>query len=418
MRLRTLLRLVLVIIVALPLLVRSNLAPANQDEQVRTYTRSIEFDYVSWILDALWMKVSQGVLGAGRYLPVASQHSLVLEYLTLVKQQSQTEDQISSIYTDPGVRSPEIKSASLRTDLRSIQTRLNQIGPLAESILQSQVSQILARDSLSAGGEILPPVWYHVSSLPLALIVSPRDQIRSDVDVSLLPDLSLSQVIDLENQVSRARNVSALVVPVGGIGIYPTMVMRTDDLTWLSSVISHEWTHNYLTLRPLGLSYDASPELRTMNETTASIIGSEVGAQLISTFYPELAPKLPAPIKTGIQTVALIASAPTGFNFRAEMRLTRAQVDALLAQGKIDAAENYMEAQRRVFFANGYPIRKLNQAYFAFYGAYADQPGGAAGEDPVGPAVRLLRQKSPSLAAFLNRISWMTSLSQLQQADR
>jgi hypothetical protein len=73
--------------------------------------------------------------------------------------------------------------------------------------------------------------------------------------------------------------------------------------------------------------------------------------------------------------------------------------------------------QRRIFFwENGYHIRKLNQAYFAFHGAYADEPGGAAGEDPVGAAVRALRAQSPSLAAFLNRISWMTSFEQLQRA--
>jgi hypothetical protein len=75
-----------------------------------------------------------------------------------------------------------------------------------------------------------------------------------------------------------------------------------------------------------------------------------------------------------------------------------------------------MEARRQVFWAHGFPIRKLNQAYFAFYGAYADIPGGPAGEDPVGPAVRLLREQSPSLATFINRISWMTSFGALQQA--
>ncbi|MEJ2709259.1 MAG: hypothetical protein P8074_16740 [Anaerolineales bacterium] len=73
--------------------------------------------------------------------------------------------------------------------------------------------------------------------------------------------------------------------------------------------------------------------------------------------------------------------------------------------------------QRRIFFwEHGYHIRKLNQAYFAFYGAYADQPGGAAGEDPVGAAVRDLRVQSPNLSDFLNRISWMWKFQQLQQA--
>jgi hypothetical protein len=75
-----------------------------------------------------------------------------------------------------------------------------------------------------------------------------------------------------------------------------------------------------------------------------------------------------------------------------------------------------MEQRRQLFWDNGYPIRKLNQAYFAFYGAYADIPGGAAGEDPVGPAVRQLRAQSDSLGAFLRRIAQMTSFRQLQEA--
>jgi hypothetical protein len=100
------------------------------------------------------------------------------------------------------------------------------------------------------------------------------------------------------------------------------------------------------------------------------------------------------------------------------MNETRTTTDALLADGKIDEAEAYMETRRQVFWENGYLIRKLNQAYFAFYGAYADQPGGAAGatEDPIGNAVRELRAQSSSLSEFLNRISWMWSFEQLQSA--
>ncbi|HEX9012046.1 MAG TPA: hypothetical protein VF813_00970, partial [Anaerolineaceae bacterium] len=242
----------------------------------------------------------------------------------------------------------------------------------------------------------------------------PRDAIRTDQDISLLPDLTIEQMTALEAEVSRRLNVSALVVPVGGIGIYPTMVMQSDDLNWLSTVISHEWTHNYLTLRPLGLNYDSSPDLRTMNETAASITGNEVGAGVMAEYYPALVPQAeaqnPAPSPGGVQKPA--------FNFREEMHATRVKVDRLLKEGKIEAAEAYMNARRSVFFAHGYQIRRLNQAYFAFYGAYEDIPGGAAGEDPVGPAVRALRQKSGSLANFLNRISWMTSFTQLQEAVR
>jgi hypothetical protein len=98
------------------------------------------------------------------------------------------------------------------------------------------------------------------------------------------------------------------------------------------------------------------------------------------------------------------------------MHTTRVTVDGLLARGLIERAERFMEYQREYFWKNGYQVRKLNQAYFAFYGAYADQPGGAAGEDPVGPAVRSLRERSQGLADFLKRISGMTSYDQLAQA--
>jgi hypothetical protein len=94
------------------------------------------------------------------------------------------------------------------------------------------------------------------------------------------------------------------------------------------------------------------------------------------------------------------------------MAATRVQVDALLADGKIDEAEAYMEARRERFVAEGYNIRRLNQAYFAFYGAYADA-GGATGEDPVGPAVLGVRAKAGSLASFMHQISGVTSVEEL-----
>jgi hypothetical protein len=97
------------------------------------------------------------------------------------------------------------------------------------------------------------------------------------------------------------------------------------------------------------------------------------------------------------------------------MHSTRVRVDELLALGKVDEAEQYMEEQRLMFWDHGYVIRKLNQAYFAFYGSYADVPVGPAGEDPVGAAVRELRAHSETLAEFLNRMAGLTSFDGLQE---
>jgi len=153
--------------------------------------------------------------------------------------------------------------------------------------------------------------------------------------------------------------------------------------------------------------YLADPQMRTMNETVASLVGQEIGPLVIARYYPELVPP------TLAVTPATAEPEPPAFDFSAEMAATRATVDRLLAAGKIDAAEAYMEQRRQVFVAHGYAIRKLNQAYFAFYGGYAAEPGGAAGTDPIGPLLRGLRAASPSLGAFLRDVGGVTSYDDL-----
>jgi hypothetical protein len=287
------------------------------------------------------------------------------------------------------------------------------LAPIVEAVLEDQLSAVIARLGLSLGGQPLPPVSYHVSPLPSSLIVSPREVIRQEANISLKVGLTTDQKEALEEKVDKALNVSSLVVAVGGIGVYPTMVMQTTDLNWLAEVVAHEWIHNFLSFRPLGINYATSGELRTMNETVAAIGGKELGRALIETYYPEFLPPPPQPLPPAPSAKP---PQPPPFDFRKEMHETRVRVDELLAQGRIEEAEAYMEERRIFFWENGYQIRKLNQAYFAFHGAYADEPIGAAGEDPIGAAVRKLRALSPSLAAFLNRISWMWSPQQLMEA--
>jgi hypothetical protein len=205
------------------------------------------------------------------------------------------------------------------------------------------------------------------------------------------------------------------------MALYPTMVMSTTDLPYLCDTVAHEWTHNYLTLRPLGMNYFTNGQLRTMNETVANVVGKEVGQELLRRYFPEYLPK-PTPVPSPSPTPgAKPAPTPTPetprFNYNKEMRITRVTTDALLKDGKIAEAEAYMETRRQVFLDNGYLIRRLNQAFFAFNGAYADsEGGGAAGADPVGPAVVQLRKQSASLADFLNKIALMTSFADLQKA--
>ena len=151
-----------------------------------------------------------------------------------------------------------------------------------------------------------------------------------------------------------------------------------------------------------------------MNETTANLAGKEIGAEVIRRFFPELVPPPPPPPEPASESDEPAQPPPPPiFDTRAELHETRVTVDALLAGGKIEEAELYMEERRVFLWDHGYYIRKLNQAYFAFYGAYADVPGGAAGEDPVGAAVRDLRAQSDTLIEFVSRMARLYRYEQL-----
>ena len=397
----------------------SNPSLTNPIEKVRAFTRQIEFNYISWMSKAAVIKIRAASVGVPYTLNRETQKEIVNENLHVTQLILEKEYQLARMYADPAVTDKELASESLRAELDEHYTRQSQLAPLAEAILQEQVTQILKELGFTAAGQPIPNVWYHSTPLPMALIVSPRDRIEQTANISVDTYLTVDQQAQLESNVDKGLNASSLVVNIGGVGVYPTMVQRTTDLNWTLSTIAHEWIHNYLTLRPLGLSYNETPELRTMNETTASIAGDEIGALVVERFYPERLVASPS----SLSLISAPSEHPTPgdlprppFDFRAQMHETRINVDALLAEGKVEEAEAYMEERRLIFLQNGYSLRKINQAYFAFNGAYADVPGGAAGEDPVGPAVRALREQSESLADFVKTISWMWKFEQLQKA--
>ncbi len=390
--------------------------PATTSDRAELYIRNQQFDFIGWTFSAIGAKLAQNSVDEQSYLSETERANVVRRYFKLRSQLEQVQGQIANKFSDPNVANPAGATADLRAQQIDLRTQMGTMQSLVEGVLQEQLSVILAEQGLTTLGQPLPPVAFHLTDLPYAFIISPRNAIRQDANLDISGDLPLDQQVTLEDNVSKSLNVSALVVPLGGIGTYPTMVGQSSDLPWIASVIAHEWTHNYLAFRPLGMNYSKSGELRTMNETTAEGVGSELGALLIQKYYPELAPP-PA----GFRNIVRRETAPPkqtqaapGFDFVAEMHDTRVTVDSLLAQGKIDGAETLMEARRRVMWDHGYQIRKLNQAYFAFYGAYASAGGGAAGSDPVGGAVKLLRRRSASIAEFVNTMATFSSFEELE----
>jgi hypothetical protein len=390
----------------------STLSAFNSRDRIRRFADPYTFDFLGWTLAAVVDEAAQWGLGSSRYLEPVNEIMVVREYLQLVELIQQKRAELENAYGDPDQVQSATEIARLTSELDELSMRLDGLRPLAEDILEGQVATVLEQLELGSEPFVFPPVAFQFARLPSSLIVSPRDVIRQDANISLRVDMSLEQVVALEQQVEEYENVSSLVVPVGGLGTYPTMILETTSLTWITEVIAHEWVHNYLSFRPLGFNYSTSPEIRTMNETTASLIGEAVGREVLKLYYPEL---LPPPEPAPAAPEASPAPVPV-FDFRAEMRATRLRVDELLAQGSVEAAESYMDERRLFFRENGYPLRRLNQAYFAFHGAYADEPGGAAGDDPVGEAVRTLWKQSASPAAFLQRMARMNSFDDLLEA--
>ena len=96
-------------------------------------------------------------------------------------------------------------------------------------------------------------------------------------------------------------------------------------------------------------------------------------------------------------------------NFTKFMRETRLETERLLAEGKIEEAEEYMRRRQWDLRLRGYYVRKLNQAYFAFRGRYADSP---ASISPVGEQMRELRSYMSDIGEFVRVISKVNNPSE------
>jgi hypothetical protein len=248
-----------------------------------------------------------------------------------------------------------------------------------------------------------PPVDFELTSPPRLLVRSPRDHIERLGDTLLKNGLSLRDIQSIEAHTDSADTVS-LVVSLGGIAAYPAIVRDDRSYDSLLETASHEWTHHYLAFFPLGEQWGKGGDAEALNETTANIAGREI-ANIIRRMHPIELPK-------GADGRAPAAPAPT-VDFNQEMQKLRKEVDALLAQGKVTEAEQTMEDRRQYLEAHGITIRKINQAYFAFYGTYADTPQST---NPIGPKIEKVWSLTNDVGAFLRVMRGVTSARDLDAA--
>jgi hypothetical protein len=377
-----------------------------------------QFDYVSWEVKAIGVKVDETLYGLHPFMTEETRVQYVRHYMDTLQQAQQVEAQISQWFAAPNISDPMDYTKTLRTKRDQLREDLSAKQPLVEAILEGQVAAVLTEQNFGVLGQLIPPISAHFTQVPNLLIVSPRDQIRFDVSINLNP-MPLDEIIDLEDRVDSVEGMSSLVVPLGGIALYPAMVLETSSIPYALDTIAHEWLHHYLFAFPLGLQYFNGEsfvgEARIINETTASIFGREISRLVLARYYPDL---LPPEVVRPPSDTPIPPSEPPAFDFGREMDITRRRVDELLADGQVDEAETYMQTRRRLFVENGYLIRKLNQAYFAFYGGYqAGESLGAAGADPIGPGVQAIRDASPSIHDWIVTMRSITTREELAAAQ-
>ena len=424
--------------------------PGSAEVKLDRIVGADRFDFLGWEMSAFGDKGAQSAAPVQAYLDERQRTQFVADYLALLRQARDAERQVTQVYIDPNVVDPAAASLGQRAERDRLRAEVEVRQPTAEAIVQEQVTSVLSDDGFALGGKVFPPVLARVTPLPYILIVSPRDQIKREPGVSLSTGITVDRADAIENAVLSQLDRSALVTPIGGLAVYPSMIIETQDLLFLLQVVAHEWTHHWLFFRPLGmellLNEVSGGDVLTINETVASLVGDEIGIEVLKRFYPEIARRDYAFVYEPPQPARNLETTPpepdpSVFNFNREMHATRVQVDEYLhkahaltlqaeeaeTDGRAEAAqslraealdwivkaENYMEDRRKVFVDRGYQIRKLNQAYFAFYGSYADVPG-ASGADPIGPAVRALRARIPGVLNFLNTVSSVTTLDQLK----
>lgn len=379
------------------------------------------FDYIGWEVRALAVKAGQTLYGSAPFLNETERTQLVRHYMEDLRTAQGIEAQINALFAAPSAAGdPERDSAGLRAERDALRHSLSSRQPLVESILEGQVAAVLVEQGFGLLGQVIPPVSAHFTQVPALLVVSPRDRIRFDISINLDP-LPVEEQTALEARIDAQQDVSSLIVPLGGIALYPAMVLETASIPYALDTIAHEWLHHYLFFFPMGLEYFSGDgfagETRILNETTASLFGQEMSRLVLARYYPDLLP--PAPSAASTTAAPAEPAPPPVFDFGAEMDATRRRVDALLAEGDVVGAEKFMAARREIFAANGYSIRKLNQAFFAFYGGYqAGGTAGAGGGDPIGPALRALRERAPSLHDWVVQLRGLTRRDQLLALER
>ena len=383
---------------------------ASHDNFVMTtskwYAAKYEFNIIEWELKNIshkwWIKLTNDS-------PQNLHKEVPREFSELFCLQKEMRSLYNTLNYQVAQQVPNQEVLSrLSSSLHKMQLSHHDLSVFVEPFLEDLVENTLKTHHIShkIGPLNFPPVDISFSPLPKLLVTSPRSKIVRQENILLVPAITMPEIVALENNITANTNLSVVVVNIGGIATYPAIISALSTMPHTLDLISHEWLHHYLAFTPLGQNMLQSHEMLEINETLANIFGEEISMNILSSFEE---PPLSPTCKVNI------SSTSNSFDFNYEMAHIRRQVDHLLAQGLVEQAEVFMEEKRLYLLDQGYPIRKLNQAYFAFHGTYTDQP--FAINDTFERLLKL-RKVYPTLRAFIRSVSQISSYKQfLQQTD-
>jgi len=289
----------------------------------------------------------------------------------------------------------------IRSELERVSQRRDEIQATVEETIESEISRVLTQEGFSSRiGLIFPPVDTVFARSPGVLILSPRDRIDRQASILMKPGLSSETRGMIEDQILEDRNMAALVESTGGVAAFPSVVTDTAGLRHAVVTAAHEWLHHWFFFQPLGQHFWDGSDMTTLNETAATLGGQAIGDRVFSAITGEQ-------VSREYEPPAL--ADPSAFNFNDAMHQTRLRTEELLANGKIEEAEVYMEERRLLMAENGFFIRKINQAFFAFHGTYATS---VASISPINGQLKDLRSQSDSLEDFLKTVATFGSYNE------
>ena len=365
------------------------------------------YDLVRWHAQNFLSKWLHRVVRATPGLGISDAQRLaaVERYFQLGHRMNEIKPQIEAA-SSTGVTG-KADLALLESEMERLRGQCLAIRSDVEEALESEVSASARTFGLGTVGPLLlPPVDVRLSEPPKVLVTSTRDRIERLEDVLIDPGVTVETQERVEAAMMADSDVAALVVDIGGVATYPASIHASGDLRWTLHITAHEWLHHYLFFRPLGRNIHRSPEMHALNETVADLAAQEISQPAYESMQARMPGNTPPLFGRSLHLTTASPPMDIDFDFNAEMRETRLTVDRMLESGDVDGAEEYMESRREEFVSGGHPIRKLNQAFFAFYGTYAESP---ASSSPIGGQVRRLRDLTPDLGTFLGLVSSVSS---------